>query len=413
MDADVIVIGAGAAGMLAAGKAAKRGLRVMLLERNERPGRKVMITGKGRCNVTNACGRETLISAVRSNGKFLYSAFSAFSPEDAVAFFEGLDVPLKVERGNRVFPQSDRAADIVDALFRFAKDSGVSFQNGRAESLLLEEGRVNGVHLCDGTEYTSRAVILCTGGLSYPRTGSNGDGYRLAGQAGHRIVPPTPSLVPLVAHEYWVPRLQGLSLKNVKVTVTDREKGKDLFEEQGEMLFTHFGLSGPLILSASAHIKDFSNHRVQIKIDLKPALSLEQLDARLQRDFKDCQNKDFANSLGGLLPRKLIPVIVELSGIGGATKVNQITKEQRRSLAGLLKGLSVTAVAYRPIDEALVTAGGVAVSEVSPKTMESKLCRGLHFAGEVLDVDAYTGGFNLQIAFSTGFLAGQSVLPEG
>ncbi len=413
MDADVIVIGAGAAGMLAAGKAAERGLRVVLLERNERPGRKVMITGKGRCNVTNACSRETLISAVKSNGKFLYSAFSTFSPEDVMAFFERLQVPLKVERGNRVFPKSDRAADIVDALFRFAKDAGARFQTGRAESLLLEEGNVKGVRLCDGTEYTSRAAILCTGGLSYPKTGSTGDGYRLAKQAGHRIVDPAPSLVPLVAHEYWVPRLQGLSLKNVKVTVTDREKGKTLFEEQGEMLFTHFGLSGPLILSASAHIKDFSNRRIRIKIDLKPALSFEQLDARLQRDFKEYQNKDFANSLDKLLPRKLIPVIVELSGIGGSTKVNQITKEQRRSLAGLLKGLAVTAVAYRPIEEAIVTAGGVAVSEVSPKTMESKLCRGLYFAGEVLDVDAYTGGFNLQIAFSTGFLAGRSVLSEG
>lgn len=399
--------------MLAAGKAAERGLRVVLLERNERPGRKVMITGKGRCNVTNACSRETLISAVKSNGKFLYSAFSTFSPEDVMAFFERRQVPLKVERGNRVFPKSDRAADIVDALFHFAKDAGARFQTGRAESFLLEGGNVKGVRLCDGTEYTSRAVILCTGGLSYPKTGSTGDGYRLAKQAGHRIVDPVPSLVPLVAHEYWVPRLQGLSLKNVKVTVTDREKGKTLFEEQGEMLFTHFGLSGPLILSASAHIRDFSNRRIQIKIDLKPALSFEQLDARLQRDFKEYQNKDFANSLDKLLPRKLIPVIVELSGIGGSTKVNQITKEQRRSLAGLLKGLSVTAVAYRPIEEAIVTAGGVAVSEVSPKTMESKLCRGLYFAGEVLDVDAYTGGFNLQIAFSTGFLAGQSVLSEG
>lgn len=413
MDADVIVIGAGAAGMLAAGKAAERGLRVLLFERNGRPGRKLMITGKGRCNVTNFCDVDRLISSVKSNSKFLYSAFSVFPPEEVMAFFEGLHVPLKVERGNRVFPQSDRAADIVDALSRFIRDSGVRFQTGRAESLLLEDGAVKGVCFNGGAEHTARAVVLCTGGLSYPKTGSTGDGYRLAGQAGHRIVSPTPSLVPLVAHEYWVPRLQGLSLKNVKVTVTDREKGKKLFEEQGEMLFTHFGLSGPMILSASAHIKDFSNRRIQIKIDLKPALSLEQLDARLQRDFKEFQNRDFSNSLGRLLPRRLIPVIVELSGIGGSTKVNQITKDQRWNLAKQLKGLAVTAVSYRPIDEAIVTAGGVAVSEVSPKTMESKLCRGLYFAGEVLDVDAYTGGFNLQIAFSTGFLAGQSVCSEG
>lgn len=406
---DVIVIGAGAAGTVAAGFAARRGLCVALLERNPRLGRKLMITGKGRCNVTNNCDAEGLMRAVRSNGRFLYSALSRFGARDTMDFFEALGVPLKTERGNRVFPESDKAVDIVDALARFVRESGAHLlPEHRCASLLLEDGAVRGVRLADGGELCARSVIVATGGKSYPATGSTGDGYALARQAGHSVTQPTPSLIPIVTNEAWCAELMGLSLRNVTVTLTDAaKKGKPPYSELGEMLFTHFGVSGPLILSASSHMEARRLADYAIHIDLKPALSVEQLDARILRDFSAGLNRSFQNSLSELLPRKLIPVAVRLSGIPGDTRVNQITREQRRAFAMLLKDLTVTPQAFRPIEEAIVTAGGVNVKELDPKTMGSKLAQGLFFAGEVLDVDAYTGGYNLQLAFSTGVLAGE------
>lgn len=404
----VVVIGAGAAGLMAAGTAAQNGLPTALLERNPRVGRKLMITGKGRCNITNDCDIDALISHIPSNGRFLYSAFHRFSSQDTMRFFEEQGVPTKTERGNRVFPQSDKAVDVVDALYRFVKKSGCSLLHGRAKSLIIEDNRVIGVVTEEGKNLLADAVIVACGGLSYPGTGSTGDGYALARQAGHTIVTPTPSLVPLVAVEPWCKQLQGLSLRNIAVKVKDQSNGKTVYEDFGELLFTHFGLSGPVILSASAHMRPMERERFQVDIDLKPALSLDQLDLRLQRDFAQFSNRDFINSLYELLPRKLIPVAVELSQIPQSTKCNQITREQRMAFAALLKNLTVTVAGFRPVEEAIVTSGGVAVSEVIPKTMESKRVAGLYFAGEVLDLDAYTGGFNLQIAFSTGWVAGNS-----
>lgn len=407
---DVLVVGAGAAGMLAAGFAARRGKTVALLERNARPGRKLMITGKGRCNVTNNSDNTAVMNAVRSNGRFLYSALSRFGTQDTMRFFETLGVPLKTERGNRVFPESDRAVDIVDALARFAQDSGARLvPECRCASLLLENGAVRGVKLEGGGELLARAVIVATGGKSYPVTGSTGDGYTLARQAGHSVVPPSPSLIPIVTNEAWCAELMGLSLRNVTVTLTDAaKKGKPLYKELGEMLFTHFGVSGPLILSASSHMSAQHLANYTLHIDMKPALDLEQLDARILRDFSAAPNRDYFNSLSELLPRKLIPIAVRLSGIPGATKVNQITREQRRAFAALLKDICITPERFRPIEEAIVTAGGVTCKEIDPKTMRSKLADGLLFAGEVLDLDAYTGGYNLQIAFCTGVLAGEN-----
>lgn len=407
MGTDVIVAGAGAAGLLCAAEAARRGRRVLLLEKMERPGRKLLITGKGRCNLTNNCSRDGFLAAVRTNSRFLYSAYSAFSAQDTMALWEALGVPLKTERGGRVFPVSDRSADVVDALVRHARESGARLEQGKVTGLLLTEAGVAGVRT-DRGDIPARSVVVATGGLSYPRTGSTGDGYRLAAQAGHTVVPRRPSLIPVETEESWCRDLMGLSLKNCILTVRRAGAKKPVFSELGEMLFTHFGVSGPLVLSASAHMAgDPGDYRMEI--DLKPGLTEQQLDARLLRDFGENRNRDFSNALGELLPRKLIPVAVSLSGIGGGTKVHQITRERRRELAGLLKGLPLTPKAFRPIEEAVVTAGGVAVEEVSPKTMESKRAPGLYFAGEVLDVDAYTGGYNLQIAFSTGFLAAQHV----
>jgi predicted Rossmann fold flavoprotein len=410
---DVLVIGGGAAGLMAAGTAAQNGLSVCLLEKNERLGRKIMITGKGRCNITNNCDVQSFIASVPTNGRFLYSAITQFTPDDTVSFFEQMGLPTKLERGSRVFPQSDRAADVVDALNRFLTSGGVSIINGEAKKLLIEDGVVQGVQLHGGAHIASDAVIVCTGGASYPGTGSTGDGYRLAKQAGHTVTKLRPSLVPLVADGDECREMMGLSLKNVAIKVVDTNQKKTIYEDFGEMLFTHFGVSGPMILSASTHMSEMQPGRYHIFIDLKPALNLEQLDARLQRDFASNQNRDFANSLSALLPRKMIPVIIRKSGIKPETKCNQITKEQRRAFAELLKSFELSISGFRPIEEAIVTAGGVKVSEINPKTMQSKLINGLYFAGEVIDVDAYTGGFNLQVAFCTGRLAANSIKSKG
>ncbi len=408
MRAGLIVIGAGAAGMMAAGTAGENGIDTVLLERNDRPGRKVMITGKGRCNVSNNCDSvQQLISNVPGNGRFLFGAFSKFMPRDTAEFFESRGVMLKVERGNRIFPVSDKAVDIVDCLADYAK-AGAKIIKGRAEKLIIENGAVKGVVTSDGEALYADRVIIATGGVSYPATGSTGDGYELAKQAGHTVISPVPSLVPLEIHEGFCSELMGLSLRNISVSVTDTEKNKCIYEDFGEMLFTHFGVSGPVILSASAHMRDMKKGKYKISIDLKPALTPEQLDARILRDFSESTNKNFINALDSLLPKKLVPVIVKLSRIPMATKVNQITREQRQELAYLLKHLTVTVTGFRPVDEAIITSGGVSVKEINPSTMESKLVSGLYFAGEVMDVDAYTGGFNLQIAFSTGRLAGLS-----
>ena len=411
MSEKILIIGAGAAGLMAAGTVSGRGKDVMILERNEKPARKVAITGKGRCNVTNNCKElSELIANVPVNGRFLYSAFSSFMPSDTIDLIEDMGVPLKCERGNRVFPCSDKAMDIVDALVHYGTDDGAELIHGRAKELIIKDGTLKGVRTFDGEEIAADKIIVATGGKSYPLTGSTGDGYELARQAGHTIIEPKPSLVPLSVHEGFCSELMGLSLRNVSLKVIDtKRKNKVVYDDFGEMLFTHFGVSGPMVLSASSMIRDMEAGRYLISIDLKPALSEEQLDSRILRDFSDNTNKDFINSLGALLPRKLIPVVVRLSGIKANEKVNQITREQRHRLVQLLKDFRLTVKGFRPIDEAIVTSGGVKVSEINPKTMESKLLPGLFFAGEVIDVDAYTGGFNLQIAFSTGHLAGENV----
>ena len=401
---NILVIGGGAAGLMAAGTAAENGARVTLLETNEKVGRKLFITGKGRCNVCNNCDIQTVLQNVPVNPRFLYSALGGFSPEDAMAFFISHGVPLKTERGNRVFPVSDKAADIIDALFTWIKRVGVIIKHTAAERLVIEGVRLAGVQ-AGGALYPADRVIVATGGVSYPQTGSTGDGYRFAKQAGHTVVPPNPSLVPLVTPG-GCEELMGLSLRNVQVTVF--ENSKRIWSEFGEMLFTHFGLSGPLILSASAHMRHFGSKGYHIEIDLKPALDEKTLDKRLLSDFGAHKNSDFINALGGLLPRKLIPAVVRLSQIDPHAKVNGITRQQRVALLHTLKHFLVVVSGKRPVAEAIVTSGGVSVREVDPKTMESKKLPGLYFAGEVLDVDAYTGGFNLQIAWSTGRLAGLS-----
>ncbi len=407
---DLIVIGGGAAGLMAAGTAAQRGLSVTLIERNDKLARKVAITGKGRCNVTNSCPLlNDLISNVPVNGRFLYGAFSRFTTDDTIDFFEGVGVPLKIERGNRVFPVSDRALDIVDALNKFITVNGVKRKQGRVTELIIENGAVKGCITDDGRKFFAENVLIATGGISYPATGSTGDGYTLAKQAGHTITDLKPSLVPLECHEGWCTDAQGLSLRNVEIRVEDTKTYKEVYKDFGEMLFTHFGVSGPMILSASSHMRNMERGRYVIHIDFKPALTYEQLDKRLQRDLLECSNKNLYNTLALMLPRKMIPVIVKLSGLNGNIKSNQVTKDMRATLVELLKDIRLTVTDFRPIDEAIVTSGGVSVSEIDPKTMKSKIIDGLYFAGEVIDVDAYTGGFNLQIAFSTGHLAGNSV----
>lgn len=410
MKYDLIVVGAGAAGLIAAGTAAELGKNVLIVERNEKVGRKLMITGKGRCNVTNACTLlNDLIENVPVNGRFLYGAFSRFMPNDTMDFFENLGVPLKIERGNRVFPESDKASDIVDALRRFVLSNGVKIICGRVVDLIAEADRILSVRCEDSSEYSADSFIIATGGKSYPLTGSTGDGYMLAARTGHRIVEPKPALVPLECEEDWCPQLQGLSLKNIEISVYDNEKFTEVYRDFGEMLFTHFGVSGPVILSASSHLKSCAPGRYNIFIDLKPALDFDKLDKRVQRDFAEFSNKAAVNALSALLPRKLIPVIIDLCGIPSDLRTNQITREQRHELVSTLKSLPLTVSGFRPIDEAIVTSGGIDVRDIDPKTMRSKKISNLYFAGEVIDADAYTGGFNLQIAFSTGFLAGCSV----
>ena len=401
---NVIVIGGGAAGLMAAGTAAEHGACVTLFERNEKVGRKLFITGKGRCNVCNNCDIETVLQNVPVNPRFLYSALGGFSPADTMDFFEKHGVPLKTERGNRVFPVSDRSADVIDALFTWMRRVGVRIMQQPVDALAVTDGRLVGV-CAGGRTYPADRVIVATGGASYPQTGSTGDGYRFAKAVGHTIVPPNPSLVALVTPD-GCGELMGLSLRNVQVTVF--EDGKRLWSDFGEMLFTHFGLSGPLILSASAHMRHFSSKGYHIEINLKPALDEKTLDKRLLSDFDKHKNSDFINALDELLPRKLIPAVVRLSQIDPRAKVKSVTKAQRTALLHTLKHFTLAVSGKRPVAEAIVTTGGVSVREVSPKTMESKKIPGLYFAGEVLDVDAYTGGFNLQIAWSTGRLAGLS-----
>lgn len=403
----VVVAGGGAAGMMAAITAARAGASVLLLEPNEKVGRKLYITGKGRCNVTNHCGAEEVLTNIPRNPKFLYSAMSRFTPQDTWEFFEKLGVRLKTERGNRVFPQSDKSADIVDALFFELRRQGVELRQDRLCALAVADGKITGVRTAASSDtIMCKAVILATGGASYPRTGSTGDGYRLAESVGHTVVPPRGSLVPLESDDPHCAKMQGLSLRNVELRVKN-QKGKVVYREQGELLFTHFGLSGPLVLSASAHM-DFARNSYTAHIDLKPALDEQKLDARLLRDFEARANQNFANAMGGLVPQSMIDPMIERSGIPADQKVRDIRREQRRRLLETLKDFSVAITGPRPVDEAIITAGGVKVSEVDPGTMQSRKVDGLYFAGELLDVDAYTGGFNLQIAWATGHAAGAS-----
>ncbi len=401
----LIVVGGGPAGMIAAGTAGSRGLDVVMLEKNERLGRKLLITGKGRCNITNITDLEGLIANVPDNGKFLFSAFHTFSNRSLLDLLHSLGLKTKVERGGRVFPKSDRSSDVVTALERYMRQNKVQIMRGEVKKVLSENGSVSGVQLNDGRIIIANRVIVATGGISYPQTGSTGDGYRFAIENGHSIVEPKPSLVPLETREAWVRDLKGLSLRNVAINILTNE-GEKVYTDFGEMLFTHYGVSGPIILSASTHLQKGKVYK--LLIDLKPALSLEQLDSRIQRDFAKYSRKIFANALGDLLPRKLIPVVIRLVEIPSEKPVHQITREERRRLVSLLKALELEISGYRPPSEAIITSGGVSVKEVNPSTMESKITKGLYFAGEVLDVSAYTGGFNLQIAFSTGYLAGSN-----
>lgn len=410
MKTDVVVIGGGAAGMMCAVSAAQRGLAVTLLEPNKILGKKLRITGKGRCNVTNDCEIKEFMAHIPGDGRFLYSALNRLPPRETMALFESFGVPLKTERGNRVFPVSDRSYDVVNALERAMKDAGVRVRHVAATEICAEDGAVTAVETAAG-RMDCAAAVVCTGGLSYPLTGSTGDGYRFAERFGHTIVPVRPSLVPLESDDPWCAEMQGFSLRNVTLTVYD-EANKAVYTDLGEMLFTHFGVSGPLVLSASAHMRDFQKHRYRLSIDLKPGLDEKKLDARVLRDFEKYANREFKNALYDLAGRAMIPVLIRLSGIPEDTKVHAITREQRRTLVDLLKHFPVSVTGTRPVDEAIVTSGGVALKEVNPRTMESKLVSGLHFAGEVLDLDAYTGGFNLQIAWSTGWTAGRSVCPE-
>lgn len=405
----VIVIGAGASGMMAALTAAENGAQVMLFEKNDRPGKKILISGKGRCNVTTDKDTNEIINSFLHNGKFLYTALNSFSNQQVKDFFEQAGVPLKVERGERVFPVSDQAKDIVNALRRKLDVAGVDlWLNAAVKEVLFEDGRAVGVLLPNGRKIEADCVIVATGGASYPGTGSTGDGYHFARKAGHSIVALRPSLIPLECAEGYVKELQGLSLKNVTFTVTTAD-GKKLAQEFGEMLFTHFGVSGPIVLTESYKAVDYwqkNKQPLQASIDFKPALSREKLDARFLREIEEQNKKQLKNSLHTLMPSKLIPVFLKRANVNGDKVMHQITKEERLRMVDTLKDFRFTLTKARPIEEAIVTAGGVSVKEVSPKTMESKLVKGLYFTGEVLDIDGMTGGFNLQAAFSTGYLAG-------
>ncbi len=404
----VIVIGAGAAGLMAAGKAAQQGKEVLLLEKNDRIGKKLLISGKGRCNITNNTDIDGLIQNIPGNGNFLYSSFYTFSNEDLMEMMRSEGLEIKVERGGRVFPASDKALDVVKMLQRFVQKNGAKiFLKTAVECIEASNGKVEGVKLKDGRRIKASSIVLATGGMSYPGTGSTGDGYVMAQRLGHTITPLKPSLVPLIASESWVKELQGLSLRNISITVVDK-KGKIIYDDFGEMLFTHFGVSGPLVLSLSRHILNYDYKNVKLLIDLKPALSEAVLDERIQRDFGKFSRKQFKNSLDELLPQKMIPVIIKLSQILPEKHVNQITKPERTALVKLLKALPIEIKGARPISEAIVTAGGVCTDEINPSTMESKKVKGLYLAGEVIDVDGYTGGFNLTIAFSTGYTAGMN-----
>ena len=403
MESQIVVVGGGAAGMMAALSAAQSGACVILLERNQKVGRKLYITGKGRCNLTNDCPADEALSNVPHNSRFLTSAMTRFPPSAVQEFFTGLGVPLKTERGGRVFPQSDRAADVIDALFMALRRQKVSIVEDRAVRLLATEDRISGVKGERGT-YPCAAAVLATGGCSYPLTGSTGDGYKLAQQAGHTLIEPVPSLVSLVSHDADCKKMMGLALKNVTLTLF--EDSKAIFDEQGEMLFTHFGISGPLTLSASSHLGDMKKHKYHAEIDLKPALDEEKLDARLLRELGDNANKDMQNVMGSLVPRLMVPVALRLADIPLDRKAHDVTRGERRRLLETLKGLTIHIKGPRPIAEAIVTSGGIKVGEIDPRTMQSKKLPGLFFAGELIDVDAYTGGFNLQIAWATGRAAG-------
>ncbi len=405
------IIGGGAAGMMAAIAAAEAGAEVTLFERNDRMGKKLRITGKGRCNVTNNCDLNEFLSNVPTNARFLYAALSRFSTADTMAFFENAGVPLKTERGKRVFPQSDKAGDIVAAMDKKCRALGVAVVHRRVDGLLIENGQAVGVQH-GAAEERFDAVIVCTGGRSYPVTGSDGDGYRMAQKAGHTVTPLHPSLVPIVAQGKLCATMQGLSLKNVALRVKLATNGKTVYEDFGEMLFTHYGITGPLVLSASAHLSDIAPGKYEAYIDLKPALDEKTLDARLRSDFAKYQNRDLINALNDLLPQKMIEPFIRLCEIDPRKKINSITREERERMVKTLKGMRIPLSGFRPIDEAIITRGGVSVKEVDPKTMESKIVEGLYFAGEILDVDAYTGGFNLQIAFSTAVAAGQAAAEE-
>lgn len=402
----VVVIGGGPAGMISAAVAASNGRNVVLIEKNNTLGKKLLITGKGRCNITNAAPIEDFIKNVPVNGNFLYSAFYSFTNDDLISLLNKLGVETKVERGDRVFPVSDKAADVLTALKRMLAKYKVKMLHASVKDIRTEDDGTKTVITQDKRALKCESVIIATGGMSYPLTGSTGDGYRFAKKIGHTVTEIKPSLVPIELNEPYVKQLMGLSLKNVELKVTEGKK--TLYTDFGEMLFTHFGASGPIVLSASSHMKDPAKHNYTISIDLKPALDFETLDKRILRDFQEQKNKDFINSLGALLPKKMIPVIVNLSGISPNTKVNEITREQRHNLVNILKNLTFTVKKFRPVTEAIITSGGVNVKEINPSTMESKLVPGIYFAGEVIDVDAYTGGFNLQIAFSTGYLAGKN-----
>lgn len=400
----VVVVGAGASGLMAAGTAAENGHDVLIVERNSRPARKLLITGKGRCNLTNYCSNDQLRGAVIRNPRFLYGAFSRFSAQDTMDFFENLGVQLKVERGNRVFPVSDKSCDIADALVKYAEQNAKRIC-GRVKQLLIDDSSVKGVVLYDGRKIECDCVIVATGGLSYPKTGSDGDGYKLAEQAGHTVISTRPSLVPIEIKESFCSELMGLSLKNIAVSF--EQNGKIIYNDFGEMLFTHFGVSGPVILSGSCHLTDTKN--AIIHVDLKPALSREQLDDRILRDFAKYSSREISNALVDLYPKSLIPVIIKCADLSGTQKVSGVSREMRRKIVDTTKDLRLTVTGVRPYDEAIITAGGVSTKEIDPSTMESKKCSGLYFCGEVIDVDAYTGGYNMQIAFSTGRLAGNSI----